>query len=206
MRAAALRPGEGAVEVYPKTPLSPISDSPGRPATLPTGPVNRTGRSTRVFHHSATQHPATRNPATDHREHATQRRNLAAAGRLEYPAPQDRDLRLAAVRRWQPACWAAPRARFGLTVPAGRGRFCQGGADYLPGPGISQPAEEAVLIHSGSVTAGSASFHGAVRAVLTGVRFTGLARNIQDPYGNPLVSADGHDALVRFNVTSSAAN
>jgi putative drug exporter of the RND superfamily len=139
-------------------------------------------------------------------QHATQRRNLAAS--LGGWSTRHRKT---AIFGWLLFVLAASllgsaAGQVGLTS------FQQGAGDsaraeqIISRAGISQPAQEAVLIRSDSVTAGSASFHGAVRAVLTGVRSTGLARNIQDPYGNQLVSADGHDALVRFNVTSGAAN
>ena len=158
----------------------------------------------RITRRRATQRRATQQPVPQ--RHGAQRRNLAAS--LGGWSTRHRKT---AIFGWLLFVVAASllgsaAGQVGLTG------FQQGAGDsaraeqIIAHAGISQPAQEAVLIHSGSVTADSASFRGAVRAVLTGVRSTGLARNIQDPYGDQLVSPDGHDALVRFNVTDSAAN
>jgi putative drug exporter of the RND superfamily len=65
---------------------------------------------------------------------------------------------------------------------------------------IAQPAAELVLVHSASaaVTAASPAFRNAVDRALAGIDGTGLARQIQDPYSDHLLSADGRDALIRF--------
>jgi len=55
----------------------------------------------------------------------------------------------------------------------------------------------------GWVTAGAASFRGTVRTVMAGAQATGLVRNMEDPYRDHLVSPDGHDALIRFDVTDA---
>ncbi len=67
---------------------------------------------------------------------------------------------------------------------------------------IGQPAAELVLVHSTSptVTAGSRAFRDAVDRALAGIHGTGLARQIQDPYADHLLSANGRDALIRFNL------
>ena len=67
---------------------------------------------------------------------------------------------------------------------------------------ISQPAAELVLVRSASatVTAGSPAFRDAVDRALAGIDGTGLARQVQDPYADHLLSADGRDALIRFNL------
>ena len=114
---------------------------------------------------------ATQRHATQ--QHATQRGNLAAS--LGGWSTRHRKT---AIFGWLLFVVAASllgsaAGQVGLTS------FQQGAGDsaraeqIISRAGISQPAQEAVLIHSGSVTAGSASFHGAVRAVLTGVRSTG---------------------------------
>ncbi|HEY0540387.1 MAG TPA: MMPL family transporter [Actinoallomurus sp.] len=58
--------------------------------------------------------------------------------------------------------------------------------------GITHPASEMVLIHS----AGANGFRAALPAVTQAVRSTGQAASIREP----LVSRDGHDALVQFDM------
>jgi putative drug exporter of the RND superfamily len=67
--------------------------------------------------------------------------------------------------------------------------------------GITAPAGEMVLVHSDSQTSGSAGFHAAVASVVSGVEGTGQVDHVIDPYASGLVSKDGHDALVRFDMT-----
>jgi putative drug exporter of the RND superfamily len=67
---------------------------------------------------------------------------------------------------------------------------------------IGQPATELVLVRSASatVTAASPAFRHAVDRALAGINGTGLARQVQDPYADHLLSANGRDALIRFNL------
>ena len=68
--------------------------------------------------------------------------------------------------------------------------------------GIGDPAVELVLIHSTrpSVTTATPAFHKAVAAVLDQVSSTRLVRDVAGPYSDQLLSRDGHDALVRFDM------
>src|SRR6516164_5219540 len=67
---------------------------------------------------------------------------------------------------------------------------------------IGQPATELVLVRSSSaaVTAASPAFRHAVGRALAGINGTGLARDVQDPYAGHLISANGQDALIRFEL------
>ena len=67
---------------------------------------------------------------------------------------------------------------------------------------ISEPATELVLVRSGSaaVTAASPAFRHAVGRALAEINGTGLARQVQDPYAGHLLSANGRDALIRFQL------
>jgi RND superfamily putative drug exporter len=67
---------------------------------------------------------------------------------------------------------------------------------------IGQPAAEMVLVRSSSaaVTAASPAFRHAVGRALAEISGTGLARQVQDPYVDRLLSASGRDALIRFNL------
>src|SRR5215467_6196537 len=71
---------------------------------------------------------------------------------------------------------------------------------------ISQPATELVLVHSttAAVTTASPGFRHAVDRALAGINGTGLARQLQNPYASHLLSADGRDALIRFNLADGA--
>jgi RND superfamily putative drug exporter len=71
---------------------------------------------------------------------------------------------------------------------------------------ISQPAAELVLVRSTSaaVTATSPVFRHAVSRALAEINGTGLARQLQNPYASHLLSADGRDALIRFNLADGA--
>jgi uncharacterized membrane protein YdfJ with MMPL/SSD domain len=70
---------------------------------------------------------------------------------------------------------------------------------------ISQPATELVLVHSTTtVTTASPVFRHAVDRALAEINGTGLARQLQDPYTSHLLSADGRDALIRFNLADGA--
>jgi putative drug exporter of the RND superfamily len=68
---------------------------------------------------------------------------------------------------------------------------------------IGQPAAELVLVRSASspVTAASPAFRNSVDRALASIDGTGLARQIQDPYSDHLLSANGRDALIRFYLT-----
>jgi putative drug exporter of the RND superfamily len=70
--------------------------------------------------------------------------------------------------------------------------------------GIGDPAVELVLVHSrrASVTAGSSLFHKTVATVLGDVSGTGLVRQVESPYSDGLISENGRDALVRFDMKS----
>jgi len=71
---------------------------------------------------------------------------------------------------------------------------------------ISQPATELVLVHSTTATVTTASpvFRHAVDRALAEINGTGLARQLQNPYTSHLLSADGRDALIRFNMADGA--
>jgi len=67
---------------------------------------------------------------------------------------------------------------------------------------IGQPAAELVLVRSTSaaMTVASPSFRDAVHRAMAGINGTGLARQVQDPYSDHLLLANGRDALIRFNL------
>ena len=64
----------------------------------------------------------------------------------------------------------------------------------LTDAGVAPPAQELVLVHSATATAGAAGFASAVRAVISGVQATGLVQDIRAP----AVSASRHDVLIQF--------
>ena len=96
----------------------------------------------------------------------------------------------------------------GAVGRAGLPNYRQGAGDsaraeqILAQAHISQPASELVLVHSTSaaVTATSPVFRHAVDRALAEINGTGLARQVQNPYTSQLFSADGRDALIRFNL------
>src|SRR5215469_5719680 len=67
---------------------------------------------------------------------------------------------------------------------------------------IARPATELVLVRSSSasVTVASPAFRHAVGRALAAISGTGLARQVQDPYAGHLISANGRDALIRFQL------
>jgi putative drug exporter of the RND superfamily len=64
----------------------------------------------------------------------------------------------------------------------------------LTDAGITEPAQELVLVHSATATAGASGFQAAVRAVVSGVEATGRVRDMRAP----AVAASRHDVLVQF--------
>ena len=66
----------------------------------------------------------------------------------------------------------------------------------LTDAGISEPAQELVLVHSGTATATASGFQSAVRAVISGVEATGRVQDMRAP----AVSASRHDVLIQFAV------
>src|SRR5690606_4895796 len=73
-------------------------------------------------------------------------------------------------------------------------------ARLLVDAGITTPAPEMVLVHSGEHTAADPEFKKAVADAIAAVDGTGLAQNIGDPYKTGAVSEDRHDALIQFAV------
>jgi putative drug exporter of the RND superfamily len=69
----------------------------------------------------------------------------------------------------------------------------------LTDAGVAQPAQELVLVHSATATAGTSGFQAAVRAVVSGVQATGRVRDMRAP----AVSAGRHDVLVQFAMKGS---
>ncbi len=67
---------------------------------------------------------------------------------------------------------------------------------------ISEPATELVLVRSDSaaVTAASPAFRHAVRRALAGINGTHLAQDVGNPYADHLLSGNGRDALIRFEL------
>src|SRR6516162_8930711 len=67
---------------------------------------------------------------------------------------------------------------------------------------IGQPATELVLVRSdaSAVTVRSAAFRQAVGRALAEINRTGLARDVANPYAEHLLSANGRDALIRFQL------
>ena len=96
----------------------------------------------------------------------------------------------------------------GAAGRAGLPNYRQGAGDsaraeqILASAHISQPATELVLVRSNSaaVTTASPAFRHAVDRALAGLNRTGLARGVQDPYAGHLLSANGRDALIRFQL------
>jgi putative drug exporter of the RND superfamily len=71
--------------------------------------------------------------------------------------------------------------------------------------GVAEPAQELVLVHSATATAGASGFQSAVRAVVSGVRATGRVQDVRAP----AVSRDRHDVLIQFAMkgdTNTAAD
>ena len=66
----------------------------------------------------------------------------------------------------------------------------------LTDAGITEPAQELVLLHSGTATAAASGFQSAVRAVVSGVEATGRVQDMRAP----AVSAGRHDVLIQFAV------
>ncbi|GAA2974622.1 MMPL family transporter [Streptomyces drozdowiczii] len=69
--------------------------------------------------------------------------------------------------------------------------------------GLKDPAGETVLVHSegkGGAAAGSAEFRAAVKDVMEAVQATGEVTAVTSPYTTRSVSADGHSALVQFEM------
>ena len=72
----------------------------------------------------------------------------------------------------------------------------------LSNANIGQPATELVLVRSTSATVTTTSpvFRHAVGRALAEINGTGLARDVQEPYPDHLLSANGRDALIRFQL------
>src|SRR5664279_882713 len=66
--------------------------------------------------------------------------------------------------------------------------------------GVAQRAQEMVLVHSATATAGSSGFQSAVRAVISGVQRNGRVADVRAP----VVSSTHHDVLIQFAMTGSA--
>ncbi|MFE6761624.1 MMPL family transporter [Streptomyces sp. NPDC057689] len=69
--------------------------------------------------------------------------------------------------------------------------------------GLKDPAGETVLVHSegkGGAVAGSAEFRAAVKDVIEAVQATGEVTAVTSPYTTKSISADGHSALVQFEM------
>lgn len=64
--------------------------------------------------------------------------------------------------------------------------------------GVTQPAQELVLVHS--ATGAASELQGAVQAVVSAVQGTGVATDVREP----TVSADGRDVLVQFAMVGTA--
>jgi len=64
----------------------------------------------------------------------------------------------------------------------------------LTDAGVAQPAQELLLVHSATATAGAVGFQSAVRAVITDVQATGRVQDIRVP----AVSPGRHDVLIQF--------
>ena len=64
----------------------------------------------------------------------------------------------------------------------------------LTNAGVAQPAQELLLVHSATATAGAGGFQSAVRAVISGVQGTGRVQDIRAP----AVSSSRHDVLIQF--------
>src|SRR5271166_2004774 len=60
--------------------------------------------------------------------------------------------------------------------------------------GVARPAQELVLVHSATATAGTSGFQAAVRAVISGVQATGRVQDVKVA----AVSPSQHDVLVQF--------
>jgi RND superfamily putative drug exporter len=140
------------------------------------------------------------------RGHESQRRNLAAA--LGGWSARHRK---AAIGIWLLFVVAAT-VLGGAAGQAGLPNYRQGAGDsaraeqILARAHISQPATELVLVHSTTtaVTTASPAFRHAVHRALAEINGTGLARQVQNPYTSHLLSADGRDALIRFNLADGA--
>ena len=64
----------------------------------------------------------------------------------------------------------------------------------LTNAGVAQQAQELVLVHSATATAGASGFQSAVRAVISGLQGTGRVQDIRAP----AVSPSRHDVLIQF--------
>ncbi len=71
--------------------------------------------------------------------------------------------------------------------------------------GLLPPAQEMVLVHSGTLAATAPEFQATVLDVVAGIQGTGRVTDVRDPYTAGLVSPDGHSALVQFAMTGKAS-
>ena len=87
-------------------------------------------------------------------------------GPLERPPPEDRDLRLARVRRSPRSVVGIVRHRAEAGDRRSRARASRGGRVAILDEGFKQPAGETVLIQSDSLQASDPAFDAAIRAVV----------------------------------------
>jgi putative drug exporter of the RND superfamily len=75
----------------------------------------------------------------------------------------------------------------------------------LTNAGVAQPAQELVMVHSATATAGTPGFRAAVHAVLSGIEATGRVQDVRAP----TISKDARSELIQFAIKgdpNTAAN
>src|SRR5215468_1013344 len=179
--------------MYPKTPPSRISE--GWPALLAFLESRKAGCTVDPGEHVMTRKHAARG-------NGSPRRNLAAA-----LGGWSARHRMIAIGAW--LLFVVGATVLGGTVgQVGPPDSQQGAGDsaraeqILARAHITQPATELVLVRStdAGVTVRSAAFRHAVGMALAGITGTGVARDVQNPYRAHLLSPDGREALIRFQL------
>src|SRR5450755_4280333 len=66
--------------------------------------------------------------------------------------------------------------------------------------GVAAPAQELVLVHSATATAGASGFQSAVRAIISSVQASGQVQDVRAP----VVAASQHDVLIQFAMKGDA--
>ncbi len=140
---------------------------------------------------------------------------------MSSPTPTTQSRNIAArMGRWSAAHWKTATfgwlafvvVAFGLGGMAGMksidpdkpGPGESGRMDRILDAGFKQPASESVLIQSGTLRATDPAFTSAIEDVVSGISSLDDVQNVRSPLeagANRQISADGHAALVEFEIT-----
>ena len=131
--------------------------------------------------------------------HSTQHRG--PHGSLERKSLEDRDVRLARVRRRR--LRDRRRGRGEDVDPTRLGPGQSGRMDRILDAGFKQPADESVLIQSRRSVRATRPFEAAVRDVVTGISTLDVVQHVSSPLAPAnagQISPDGHAALVGLRI------